>query len=99
MMTSGRASPPGWSILSTNLSGDGRLWRKIILSQNGNSSETGLFLHKSAGQPSGVDAALPDGVGDAIDGQHVGGDTVVHLVGLGVANYVLERRHHDVLQL
>jgi|SRR5580704_6103804 hypothetical protein len=45
---------------------------------------------------SGVNPALPDGVGHAIDGQHVGRDAVVHVMGLGVAHHILKRRHHDV---
>ena len=38
----------------------------------------------------GVDSALADGVGHAVDGQHVGGDAVVDAVGLGVAHHIVE---------
>ena len=46
----------------------------------------------------GVDAALFGGVRYAVDGQHVGGDAVVYVVGLGVGDYVVEALAHDVVQ-
>jgi hypothetical protein len=39
----------------------------------------------------GVDAALPDGVGHAVDRQHVCSDAIVHAVRFGVAYDVVER--------
>src|SRR5208282_6308776 len=48
---------------------------------------------------SGVNSALADRIGHAIDGQHVGCDAIVHLVGLGVADDVPEGRNHDFFQL
>src|ERR1700683_1928744 len=49
--------------------------------------------------PSGVNAALADGVGHAINGQHIGCDAIVDLVRLGVANYIAEGRNHDLFKL
>ncbi len=46
-----------------------------------------------------VDAALLDGERHAVDGQHVGGDAVVDVVGLGVADHVVEAVAQDGLQL
>ena len=43
----------------------------------------------------GVDAALFDGEGYAIDGEHVGGDAVVDSVGFGVADHVVEAFGED----
>ena len=39
-----------------------------------------------------VDAALFDGKGYTVDGQHVGGNAVVHVVSLRVAHYVFKLR-------
>src|SRR4029077_18090409 len=47
----------------------------------------------------GVDAALADGIGDAIDGQHISRDAIVDAVSLGEADHVLESALHDVLEL
>src|SRR5579864_3003895 len=47
----------------------------------------------------GVDPALPDCVRHAINRQHVGGDAVVHAMGLGIANDIVERRFHDGFEL
>ena len=47
---------------------------------------------------SGVDAALFGGVGYAVDGQHVGGDTVVDVVRFGVGKDVVEARGHNVVE-
>src|ERR1035438_7361056 len=55
-------------------------------------------LHCSA-QPSGVDAPLLDGIGHAVDGQHIGGNAVVYVVGLGVAHHIFEAVAEDGLQL
>ena len=46
-----------------------------------------------------VDAALLDGEGDAVDGEHVGGDAVVDVVGLGVADHVVEAVAQDGFEL
>jgi len=46
----------------------------------------------------GVDAALFGGVGYAVDGQHVGGDAIVDIVGLGVGDYVAEALGHDIVE-
>ena len=46
-----------------------------------------------------VDPALLDGESHAINRQHVGGDAVVHVVGLGVAHHVLEAVAQDRFQL
>ena len=54
-----------------------------------------VFIESS----SGVNAALADGVSHAINRQHVCRNPVVHIVGLGVADNVLEGVHHDVLKL
>ena len=40
----------------------------------------------------GVDSALTDGVRHAVDGQHIGGDPVVHAMGFGVPDNIIERR-------
>src|ERR1035441_1031465 len=48
---------------------------------------------------SGVDAALLYGEAYAVDGQHVGGDAVVHVVGFGVTDHVVEAVAEDGLQL
>src|SRR5260370_20946434 len=47
---------------------------------------------------SGVDAALLGGVGYAVDGQHVGCDAVVDVVGGGVGYDVAEAFGHDVVE-
>ena len=47
---------------------------------------------------SGVDAALLGGVGYAVDGEHVGGDAVVDLVGFGVGEDVVEAVDHNALE-
>src|SRR5690349_2972873 len=47
----------------------------------------------------GVNAALADGVGHAINSQHISGNAVIDGVGLGVFHHRLERLAHDVLQL
>ena len=47
---------------------------------------------------SGVDAALFGGVGYAVDGEHVGCDAVVYVVGLGIVDYVAEALGHDVVE-
>src|SRR5579864_3400105 len=49
--------------------------------------------------PLGVNAALADGVGDAINSQHISGNAVIDVVGLGVLHHRLEGLAHDVLQL
>src|ERR1700722_2794829 len=38
----------------------------------------------------GVNAALADGVSHAVDGQHIGGDAIIHFVGLGITHHVAE---------
>ena len=38
----------------------------------------------------GVNAALPDGEGHAIDGEHISRDAIVHVVGLGIAHHVIK---------
>src|SRR5450631_819099 len=48
---------------------------------------------------SGVDTPLLDGGSDAINRQHVGGDAVVHIVRLGIADDIVEAGCQDVLQL
>ena len=55
-----------------------------------------LFCYRGG---SGVNAALANCVGYAIDGQHVRRDAVVHVVRFGVADDVFERRAHDVIKL
>jgi len=40
---------------------------------------------------SGVDSALADSIGHAVNRQHVGCDAIVDVMGLGVANHVAER--------
>lgn len=45
----------------------------------------------------GIDAALLDRVGNPVNRQHVGRDPVIYVMGLGIPNNVLERRHHDFL--
>src|SRR5438552_6132943 len=47
---------------------------------------------------SGVDAALFGGVGYAVDGQHVGCDAVIDVVGAGVGDDVVEAFGHDVVE-
>src|SRR5271157_3373742 len=49
--------------------------------------------------PLGVNPALADGSGYAIDGQHVSRDAVIHMMVLGIAHHGLEGLDHDVLQL
>src|SRR5882724_5697121 len=46
-----------------------------------------------------VDTALADGIGDAIDGQHISCDAIVDAMSLGEADHVLESALHDVLEL
>ena len=47
---------------------------------------------------SGVNAALPHDLGDPIDGQHVAGRAVVDLVLLRIADHIIERFNHDVVE-
>ena len=47
---------------------------------------------------SGVDAALFGGVSYAVDGEHVGCDAVVDVVGLGVGDNVVEAFGHDAVE-
>lgn len=56
-------------------------------------------LFRVLSRQSGVDAALADRVRNAVDREHVGRDTVVNLVGLSVADDVVERGLHDGFQL
>src|SRR6476646_3705161 len=46
-----------------------------------------------------IDAALTNRVSHTIDGQHVGGDSVVDVVRLGVADDIFKRRLHDGVEL
>src|ERR1700728_445234 len=48
---------------------------------------------------SGVNSALPDRVGHAINGQHVSRDAVVYLMRVSIAHHISERRNHDLFQL
>src|SRR5437660_11379497 len=48
---------------------------------------------------SGVNAALTNCIRDTIDGQHICGDAVVHVVSFGVADHILERGSHNGFQL
>src|SRR5581483_1101030 len=48
---------------------------------------------------SSVDTTLANSVRHPVDGQHVSGDTIVHVVSLGVAHHVVEGRLHDAFQL
>src|SRR5438046_140609 len=48
---------------------------------------------------SGINSPLPNGVRYAVDGQHVSGDAVVHVVRLRVAHYIIEGADHDVCEL
>src|SRR5260370_23386611 len=56
----------------------------------------GLPLCSGAGL--GVDAALLGGVSYAVDGEHVGCDAVVDVVGAGVGDDVVEAFGHDVVE-
>src|SRR5213080_1285196 len=47
----------------------------------------------------GINSPLPNGVRYAVDGQHVSGDAVVHVVRLRVAHYIIEGADHDVCEL
>src|SRR5882757_10577886 len=58
----------------------------------------GLPLCFWFGTASGVDAALFGGVGYAVDGQHIGCDAVVDVVGAGVGDDVVEAFGHDVVE-
>jgi len=44
-----------------------------------------------------IDAALFDRVSNSVNCQHIGGNPVVYVMCLRIANDVLERRHHDFL--
>ena len=46
-----------------------------------------------------IDAPLLDGVGYAVDGQHVGGDAVVDGMGFSVADYVFKTVGQDGFKL
>src|SRR4051812_40911566 len=46
-----------------------------------------------------VDSALFDGECHAVDGQHIGRDAIVDAMRLGVADHLIERLHHDGLEL
>src|SRR5258708_35286911 len=46
-----------------------------------------------------VNSTLTNGIGDAVDGQHVGRNPVVDVVGGGEANDVVEGADHDVGEL
>src|SRR5580692_2604122 len=46
-----------------------------------------------------VDSPLANGVGDSVDSQHIGRDTIVHTVGLSIPNDVAEGGNHNLLQL
>src|ERR1700689_5278226 len=46
-----------------------------------------------------VNSPLADGVGHAINGQNLGRDAVVDLVGFRITDHIFERRYHDALQL
>src|SRR5438270_4454060 len=52
-----------------------------------------------AGPDLRVDPALLDGECHPVDGQHVRRDAVIDTVRLGVADYLIERVHHDGLEL
>ena len=57
-----------------------------------------LFCLPRGSEASGVDAALLGGVGHAVDGEHVGGDAVVDVVGDGVLEDVVEAVDHDAVE-
>ena len=65
----------------------------LIQSRHGRyrDNKRGLASRSCCG-PLGVDAAGADGGGDAVDGQHVGGDAIVDRVRLGVAENIGEGR-------
>src|ERR1035438_6010942 len=46
----------------------------------------------------GVEAAEFDGLGDAVQGQHVGGDAIVDFVGAGILDDGVEAFVHDLLE-
>src|ERR1019366_6826844 len=46
-----------------------------------------------------VDTTLFDGEGHTINGEHVGGDAVVHVVSLNIAHYIVKAVAEDGLQL
>src|ERR1700722_3293403 len=46
-----------------------------------------------------VDSPLANGVGDSVDSQHIGRDTIVHTVGLSITDDVAEGGNHNLLQL
>src|SRR5215469_16091599 len=52
--------------------------------------QPGLTRSKPRAQTLGVDSALADGVGYAVDCKHVRRDAVVHVVGFGVADDIVE---------
>src|SRR5580658_6302424 len=65
------------------------------------SLDGGPLLAQTAREKRGqlsVNSPLADGVGHAINGQHVGCDAVVDLVGFRITDYIFERRYHDALQ-
>ena len=43
--------------------------------------------------------ALLDGKRHPVDGQHIGGDAVVNVVGLGIAHYIVEAVAQDAFQM
>src|ERR1700728_3667236 len=88
-----RSGPSGFAILSN---GEPRIADRDNESKQNGQNQNPKLLHNA---PSGVDAALPDGVGHAVNGQHVSGDAVVDPVSLGVTNDIFERRLHDGVEL
>src|ERR1700677_29939 len=44
----------------------------------------------------GIDPALADCVSHAVDRQHISGDAVIHSMSFGVADNIIECRHHDL---
>src|SRR5271157_2602525 len=72
--------------------GLGRGNRKLFCPRTGTAPEWEPPPHRfNSAEKSGVDPALPDGIGYTVDGQHVSRNAVINMMGLGITDHVLER--------
>src|ERR1700720_2996288 len=61
-------------------------------------TQSATLLSNFTFPPLRINSALADGIGHAVDRQHVGGDAIVHAMSFCVSDDVVKGRNHDVPQ-
>src|SRR5208337_1001549 len=91
--TEGNSPPHSLSVIMPQVAVDwGEVTENYFCPKAGTAPEWEPLPHRfNSAEKSGVDPALPDGIGYTVDGQHVSRNAVINMMGLGITDHVLER--------